>query len=85
MRALERLEGFDPVLDLPLIEEVARSAIYVRRGERFLDDPECSAGTYAAVSDAMAKQAARMRAAIKELAAMDKHFDRIRGITRIEL
>lgn len=67
--ALAQLEGFDVVLDMPLVEEVVRSAVYVRRGERYLDDPQCSPGTYAVVSDAMAKHAARMRGAIKDLAA----------------
>ncbi len=69
VEALSRLEGYDPVLDLPLVDEVARSAINLRFGERFLDDPKCSPTTYAAVSDAMAKHASRMRAAIKQLAA----------------
>lgn len=68
-KALKKLEGYEPDLDLPLVEEVVRSAIYVKRGEQFLDAPDCSAATYAAVSDAVAKHAARMRAAIKELAA----------------
>lgn len=67
--ALRRLEGYDPVLDLPLIEEVARSAAFVKRGESFLNRPNCSPETYSSISDGMAKHASRMRQAMKELAA----------------
>lgn len=67
--ALKRLEGYDPVLDLPLIEEVARSAAFIKRGESFLNRPNCSPETYSSISDGMAKQASRMRQAMKELAA----------------
>jgi hypothetical protein len=67
--ALKRLEGYDPVLDLPLIEEVARSAAFIKRGETFLNRPNCSPETYSSISDGMAKQASRMRQAMKELAA----------------
>lgn len=67
--ALKRWESYDPDLDLPLVEEVARSAAFVKRGEAYLRNPRCSPETYAAVSDGMAKQASRMRQAMKELAA----------------
>ncbi len=67
--ALKRLEGYDPDLDLPLIEEVARSAAFIKRGEAYLKNPRCSPETYSAVSDGMAKHASRMRQAMKELAA----------------
>ncbi|MGA2462031.1 MAG: hypothetical protein ABSF82_11495 [Candidatus Bathyarchaeia archaeon] len=67
--ALKRLEGYNPVLDLPLIEEVARSAAFIRLGESFLINPKCSPGTYASISDGIAKHASRMRQAMKELAA----------------
>jgi len=69
VKALKRMEGHNPAFDLPLVEEISRSAIYVKRGEQYLDDPACAPETYAAVSDAMAKQAARMRTAIRDLAA----------------
>ena len=67
--ALKRLEDYDPVLDLPLIEEVARSAAFIKRGETFLNRPNCSPETYSSISDGMAKQASRMRQTMKELAA----------------
>jgi hypothetical protein len=67
--ALKRLEGYDPVLDLPLIEEVARSAVFVKLGESFLINPKCSPEIYCSISDGMAKHASRMRQAMKELAA----------------
>jgi hypothetical protein len=67
--ALKRLEGYDPVLDLPLIEEVARSAAFIKLGESFLTHPKCSPATYSSISDGMAKHASRMRQAMKELAA----------------
>ena len=67
--ALRRLEGYDPVLDLPLIEEVARSAVFIKLGESFLTNPKCSPETYSSISDGMAKHASRMRQAMKELAA----------------
>lgn len=69
MLALKRLEGYDPVLDLPLIEEVARSAVFIKLGEGFLINPKCSPETYSSISDGMAKHASRMRQAMKELAA----------------
>jgi len=83
VRALKELEGYDPVLDLPLVEEVARSAIYVKHGERFLDGPSCSPATYAAVSDAMAKHASRMRAAIKQLASGRAERLRFRSASKL--
>jgi hypothetical protein len=67
--ALKRLEGYDPDLDLPLIEEVAHSAAFIKRGECYLNSPRCSPETYVSVSDGMAKHASRMRQAMKELAA----------------
>lgn len=69
INALKDMESHDSVFDFRLVEEIASSAIYVRRGEQYLDNPDCTPETYAAVSDAMAKHAARMRAAIKDLAA----------------
>jgi hypothetical protein len=67
--ALRRLDGYDPDLDLPLIEEVARSAVFIKLGESFLNNPKCSPETYSSISDGMAKHASRMRQAMKELAA----------------
>ena len=67
--ALKRLEGYDPDLDLPLIEEVARSAAFIKRGETYLNRKICSSETYSSISDGMAKHASRMRQAMKELAA----------------
>jgi len=67
--ALRRLEGYDPDLDLPLIEEVARSAVFIKLGESFLINPKCSPETYSSISDGMAKHASRMRQAMTELAA----------------
>lgn len=67
--ALKRLEGYDSALDLPLIEEVARSAAFIRLGERFLSNPKCSPESYSSISDGITKQASRMRQAMKELAA----------------
>jgi hypothetical protein len=66
--ALKRLEGYNPDLDLPLIEEVARSAAFIKRGETYLNRKNCSPETYAGISDGMAKHASRMRQAMKELA-----------------
>lgn len=66
--ALKRLEGYDLDLDLPLIEEVARSAAFIKLGETFLCKKNCSPETYSSISDGMAKHASRMRQAMKELA-----------------
>ena len=81
--ALRNLEGFDPDLDMPLIDEVARSAVNLKLGERFLLDPRCSAGTYAAVSDAMAKHASRLRNAMKELAVSRAARLRFQSVTSL--
>jgi hypothetical protein len=66
--ALKRLEGYDPDFDLPLIEEVAHSAAFVKLGEAYLRREDCTPETYASISDGMAKHASRMRQAMKELA-----------------
>jgi hypothetical protein len=79
--ALRRLEGYDPVLDLPLIEEVARSAVFIKLGESFLNRPNCSPETYSSISDGMAKHASRMRQAMKELAATRSERMRFQSAT----
>jgi hypothetical protein len=72
VKGLQRMSAYDSAFDTPLVDEIARAATYVKRGERYLDDPNCSPETYAAISDGIAKQAARMRGAIKDLAANRK-------------
>lgn len=79
--ALKRLEGYDPDLDLPLIEEVARSAAFIKRGEAYLNRKDCSPETYSSISDGMAKHASRMRQAMKDLAVTRAERMRYRSAT----
>jgi len=72
VKGLQRMSAYNSAFDTPLVDEIAHAATYVKRGERYLDDPNCSPETYAAISDGIAKQAARMRAAIRDLAANRK-------------
>lgn len=83
LTALRKLEAYNPVFDIPFVEEIASSVIHLKRGERFLNDPNCSATTYAAVSDAMAKHSSRMRAAVKELAASRAERLKTKSATRL--
>jgi hypothetical protein len=72
VNGLRRMSAYNSAFDTPLVDEIAHAATYVKRGERYLDDANCLPETYAAISDGIAKQAARMRAAIKDLAANRK-------------
>mgnify|MGYP007042367497 CR=1 FL=1 len=83
LTALRKLEAYNPVFDIPFVEEIASSMLYLKRGKRFLDDPDCSPTTYAAVSDAMAKHSSRMRAAAKELAASRAERLKTKSATRL--
>jgi hypothetical protein len=83
IKALRRMDAYNSMFDLPLVEEIARGAIYVKRGEQFLDDPKCSPTTYSALSDAIVKHSNRMRAAIKDLAANRAERLKVQSATKL--
>ncbi len=68
VKALEKMGGYEPAVDDHYIEEIARTAIYAKRVEVFLDAETASLDTYSSVAYAKLKFSKIIENAIHQLA-----------------
>jgi len=55
VNVLERMGGYEPAVDNIHIDQIARTAIYARKVEVFLDSAQATANTYSRVTDTKLK------------------------------
>jgi hypothetical protein len=68
IKVLERLGGYEPAADDIFVDEIARTAMYARKVEFFLDAPTANEHTYAAVTDTKLKLSKIVENSMRELA-----------------
>jgi hypothetical protein len=68
IKVLDRLGGYEPAADDIFVDEIARTAMYARKVEFFLDAPTANEHTYAAVTDTKLKLSKIVENSMRELA-----------------
>jgi hypothetical protein len=68
IKVLDKVGGYEPATDDLLIDQIARSAIYFRNSEVFLDSETATDYTYARVADTKLKFAKIIESAMHQLA-----------------
>jgi hypothetical protein len=68
INVLETMGGYEPAIDDLPIEQIARTTIYLRKIESFVDAPQATSDTYSSVTDSKLKMAKMIENAIRQLA-----------------
>jgi hypothetical protein len=68
VKALERMGGYEPAIDDYYIDEIARTAIYAKKVEAFLDSDTANVDTYSSVAYTKQKFSKMIENAIHQLA-----------------
>ena len=68
IRVLERAGGYEAAIDDIYVDLIARTAIYLKRIEFFVDSPRATADTYAKVADSKLKMVKMIDEAVRQLA-----------------
>ena len=68
VNALEKMGGYEPAVDNYYIDLIARTMIYAKKSETFLDSDTATADTYASVAYTKQKFAKTIETAIHQLA-----------------
>ena len=68
IKALEKMGGYEPAVDDYYVDLIARTMIYAKKAERFLDADTASAETYASIAYTQLKYSKLIDNAIRQLA-----------------
>lgn len=68
IKVLEKMGGYEPAIDDLHIDQIARTAIYLKKIESFVDSPLATSDTYSRVTDSKLKMAKMIENAIRQLA-----------------
>lgn len=67
VKALEKMGGYEPAADDIQIDQIARTAIYAKKVENFLDSETANEDTYSRVTDTKLKQSKIIENAMRQL------------------
>ena len=83
IKVLEKMGGYEAAIDNINADTIARTMIYMKNIERFMDSDQATEDTYASVTDSKLKMAITIQNAMNQLAL--KRSDRIKNQTQTSL
>lgn len=68
IKVLEKMGGYEPAIDDLHVDQIARTTIYLKKIEFFVDSPLATSDTYSSVTDSKLKMMKSIENAIGQLA-----------------